>query len=125
MTWDHVVALVDSLAWPAIVLVALFVLRRQAAAIAASLAARIRDPRTTVTVGREGVTLQQAVAEAQARHDPIIDKSRTDPEFEERLRTWLKDNGIQASVTSFLYGAQYEAARAKALADLIGEPKHT
>ena len=121
MTWDHVIALVDHLAWPGLVLVLLVVLRRQVAMIANAVAERVKDKRTRVTLGREGFTLEQTMAETELASERLGEQMRTDRGFEVRLQQWLKDTGIDVSTTSFLYGEAYRSLREAACEALLDD----
>lgn len=118
----EVVALVGHLAWPVVVLLGLWMVRREIRSIARRLAERIGSEATDVTLSREGIQIRQRVAPADQDRDRLLDALRTDPDFERELTEWIQKKGLSISVTSFLYGAVYEPARRAAVSELLRRP---
>lgn len=55
---EQIVNLISAFAWPATVLVALYYLRRPIEGLLESFASRIRDPRSEVAIGKEGLEIK-------------------------------------------------------------------
>lgn len=107
---EHGVALIGHLAWPLVLIVLLVLVRKEARNVAAALAARVGNPDSDVSIGRDGLKISQtARSEAEVEADPMP---------EGRLEAWLLDQGVNISLTSFLYGDEYADMRKKALHDL-------
>jgi hypothetical protein len=115
----EVVALVGHLAWPVVVLLGLWMVRREIRSIAGRLAERIGSEATDVTLGREGIQIRQRVAPADQDRDQLLEALRTNPDFERDLTEWIQQKGLSVSVTSLLYGAVYESARRAAVSELL------
>jgi hypothetical protein len=115
----EVVALVGHLAWPVVVLLGLWMVRREIRSIAGRLAERIGSEATDVTLGREGIQIRQRVTPADQDRDRLLEALRTDPDFERELAEWIEEKGLSISVTSFLYGAVYESVRRAAASELL------
>ena len=116
---EHLVALIGHLAWSAVVLVGLLLVRREIRAIAERLAARIGSERTDVTLSREGLRIRQRAAPADEARERLLKALRDDVRFEDRLARWLEEQGVSVSTTSFLYGQMYESLRKAAAAELL------
>ena len=116
---EEIVALVGHLAWPVVVLLGLWMVRREIRSIAGRLAERIGSEATDVTLGREGIQIRQRVAPADQDRDRLLEALRTDPDFERELTEWIEEKGLSISVASFLYGAVYESARRAAVSELL------
>jgi len=116
---EEIVALVGHLAWPVVVLLGLWMVRREIRSIAGRLAERIGSEATDVTLGREGIQIRQRVAPADQDRDRLLEALRTDPDFERELTEWIEEKGLSISVASFLYGALYESARRAAVSELL------
>jgi hypothetical protein len=115
----EVVALVGHLAWPIVVLLGLWMARREIRSIAGRLAERIGSEATDVTLSREGIQIRQRVAPADQDRDRLLEALRSDPDFERELTEWIRQKGLSISVTSLLYGAVYESARRAAASELL------
>ena len=119
MSSAEVVALVGHLAWPVVVLLGLWMVRREIRSIARRLADRIASEATDVTLGREGIQIRQRVAPADQDRDRLLEVLRADPDFERELAEWIREKGLSVSVASFLYGALYESVRRAAVSELL------
>jgi len=119
---EEIVALVGHLAWPLVVLLGLWMVRREIRSIAGRLAERVGSEATDVTLRREGIQIRQRVAPADQDRDRLLEALRTDPDFERELAAWIKEKGLSISVTSFLYGAVYESVRRAAASELLRLP---
>jgi hypothetical protein len=117
---EEVVALVGHLAWPVVVLLGLWIVRREIQSIARRLAERIGSETTDVTLGREGIQIRQRVAPADQDRDRLLEALRNNSDFERELTEWMHEKGLSISVTSLLYGAVYESARRAAVSELLG-----
>jgi hypothetical protein len=115
----EVVTLIGHLAWPVVVLLGLWMVRREIRSIGRRLAERIGSEATDVTLGREGIQIRQRVAPADQARDQLLEALRSDPDFERELTEWIQKNGLSISVTSLLYGAVYESARRAAASELL------
>lgn len=116
---EYVVALVGHLAWPAVVLVGVWWLRREIGSIIDRLATRIGSEGTDVTIGREGLQIRQRVAPADRARERLEAELRADPEFEARLTAWVRQKGLSISPTLLLYGDMYDSVRHAAAAELL------
>jgi hypothetical protein len=116
---EEIVALVGHLAWPVVVLLGLWMVRREIRSIAGRLAERIGSEATDVTLGREGIQIRQRTAPVDQDRDRLLEALRTHPDFERELTEWMQKEGLSISVTSFLYGAVYESARRAAASELL------
>jgi len=114
---EEVVALIGHLAWPVVVLLGLWMVRREIRSIAGRLAERIGSEATDVTLGREGIQIRQRIATADQDRDRLLEALHTNPDFE--LTGWTQRKGLSISVTSFLYGAVYESVRRAAVSELL------
>lgn len=109
---EHGVTLIGHLAWPLVVVVLLVLVRKEARNIAAALAARVGNPDSDVSIGRDGLKISQT-----ARSEAEVE-TETGPLPEGRLEAWLLDQDVDISLTSFLYGDEYADMRKQALRDL-------
>ena len=116
---EEVVALIGHLAWPVVVLLGLWMVRREIRSIAGRLAERIGSEATDVTLGREGIQIRQRIATADQDRDRLLEALHTNPDFERELTGWTQRKGLSISVTSFLYGAVYESVRRAAASELL------
>lgn len=116
---EHAVALIGHLAWPVVVLIGLWLVRREVRLIVGRLAERIGSEETDVTVGREGIQIRQRVAPPDQARQRLQDALRSDPAFEGKLAAWVEEKGLSISPTSLLYGSLYESVRRAAADELL------
>ena len=122
---EHLVNLVGHLVWPIVVAAFAFGYRRQLGDVVAAIAGKIRDPHTGVAFGPSGLQVGPSteITQRAASQEPAIGllaaKIRSDPRIEVRLRDWMKDRGINVSVTTFLYGKDFASLRLAANEELL------
>lgn len=126
---DDFVALVGHLAWPTVALLVLYTVRREIRKVVSNIAERIGDPRSAVSIGKDGVAIKplevtQSASPADDATAKLTAALKSDPDFEKRLRRWMRGNGLDISLTLFLYGDLYEPLR-KAAADRLLDGQDT
>lgn len=115
----QIVALIGHLAWPAVVLFVLYIIRNELRQIVLSLAERIGDPRSDLSISRTGLEIRQRLTEQDDSSDILAAEIERVAEFEGELQRWMRNTGLTISVTSFMYGNAYKSLRAAAVQELL------
>ncbi len=73
-------------------------------------------------IERQVAVYANTTASEQLRHYWKPDGLVVDKAHEQRLETWMKQNGISGPITMFLYDSSQESLRQKAVRELIEQP---
>lgn len=79
--------------------------------MAAAIADRIGNPDTDVTIGRGGLEITRNRHQETATETKLENAIKSNPDIEESVEAWLREQGVAVSLTSFLYGDAYTDMR--------------
>ena len=113
--FEQIVALIGHLAWPAVALVVLYLIRGELRQVVVKLAERTGDPRSDLSIGKTGLEIRQRLTESDGSSERLAAEIDQNAEFEARLQRWMRNKGLTITVTSFMYGNAYRSLREAAV----------
>lgn len=117
--FQQIVVLIGHLAWPITVVILIYSFHSHIAKFLTVLTERAKDPKSAVSVGRDGVTITRQQAETDGQEIEIIRLSYAininENGFEQKLTDWVKKQDKDLSVVQFLVQKKYTELRKKAV----------